>query len=121
MPYEVYKIAHVIGVVLVFAALGGQAFWVRQGGTKEATEGRGMLMATHGVGLLVLLVAGFGMHAKAGFGWDQGWVWAKIALWLAIGGLIAVPWRRPDLAVPIWWSLPALGGLAAWLAIAKPF
>jgi hypothetical protein len=37
-----------------------------------------------------------------------------------LGGLIAVPYRRPDLARAVFIAIPALGGLAAWLAIYKP-
>jgi len=40
---------------------------------------------------------------------------------LTLGALVALPYRRPDLARLVFIALPVLGGLASWLAIYKPF
>jgi hypothetical protein len=38
-----------------------------------------------------------------------------------VGGLVGVPYRRPDLARSVFLAVPLLGTIAAWLAIYKPF
>lgn len=121
MPYEVYKLLHFFGIFLVFGALGGQLFFVINGGAKDTAVGRGLLAATHGLGLLAVLVGGFGMHAKLHIDGFPGWFLGKLAVWLVLGGLIAVGWRAPKLAKPLFLGLPVLGLIAAWLAVYKPF
>ena len=72
-----------------------------------------------GIALVLILVSGFGMLAKLGYGFP-GWVILKIVIWLFIGGVIALIRRMPQHAVIFWWALPALGAFAAFLAIYKP-
>ena len=48
------------------------------------------------------------------------WVWLKVAIWLAVGGVVTLVRRRPSWAGALWVLLPLLGGAAAWLAIYKP-
>lgn len=123
MSYTFYKILHVASVLAVFAALGGACLHAMQGGGREGNSGRGALHALHGIALFLALVGGFGLLARLGMatGWP-GWVWAKLVVWLVLGGLLMVPARRPALARPILLGvLPLLGLAAAWLAIAKPF
>jgi hypothetical protein len=122
MPYEVYKVLHVFGVVLLFTALGGVTLHAMNGGTKESNTSRAVSSASHGVALLLILVAGFGMLAKLGLtAAIPGYVWAKLVVWLLLGAAIAIVPRQPSLAKALWWVFPLLGGAAAWLAIAKPF
>jgi len=122
MSLEVYKILHVFGVALLFAALGGVTLHAMNGGTRESNPSRAVVSASHGVALLVILVAGFGMLAKLGMtAAIPGYVWAKLAIWLLLGAAIAIVPRQPSLAKALWWVFPVLGGAAAWLAIAKPF
>jgi hypothetical protein len=121
MTYETYKILHLTGIVWLFASLGAQALHGLGGGTRESHPARGLIMGSHGVALLLTFVAGFGLHAKAQIQGYPGWFWGKLLVWLALGALIAVPVRKPALAKPAFLALPFLGGLAAWLAIGKPF
>lgn len=122
MSYEFYKILHLAAVIGVFVSLGAVCFHAMNGGNKAAATGRGLVSALHGAGLLLALVAGFGLLARTGLmgGWP-GWVWAKLTLWVLLGALVAVPYRRPDLARPVLLALPVLALVAAWLAILKPF
>ena len=76
---------------------------------------------TSGVGLVLILVAGFGSIAKVYGNQFQTWMILKILIWLVLGGLIVLINRKPALAVPLWWTLIALGGLAAFLVYARPF
>ena len=116
MTYTFYKLLHVLGVLLLFVALGGAL-----GGGGREPIGRRLVSITHGLGILLLLVAGFGMVARLGIAWPYPlWLWGKIAVWLVLGGGLALLWRRPQLARPLWWAVPLLGFVAVWLAIAKP-
>ncbi|MEE9207718.1 MAG: hypothetical protein V3U67_04975 [Gemmatimonadota bacterium] len=120
MSVNVYLVAHVVGIAMVFMALGGAAHHALNGGTRVDNQARGVTAAFHGVGLLLLLVSGFGMLARLNLSFS-GWVGAKLAIWLTLGAALSVLLRRPDKARLLWWGLPVLGGLAAWLAVAKPF
>ena len=76
---------------------------------------------TSGIGLILALVAGFGMAHKGGFGFHAGWVIAKIAIWVIIGALTAVVNRKAEAGKSLWWGLLVLGSAAAIIAIYKPF
>ena len=120
-PYELYKILHVIGILAVWTALGALALHGAAGGTKETNPFRKGTAITHGVGMLLILVGGFGMLARLGASAGHGWVGAKLLIWLLVGGMVALPLRKPALAGPIFFALPVLGGLAAAIALYKPF
>jgi len=124
ISYQAYKVIHLIGIFLTLAALAGLALAAASGATKQTNPARKLISVSHGVGLLVVLVGGFGLLARLGVIHGSafpGWVWAKLAIWVTMGALVAVPYRRPDLARLVFIALPVLGGLAAWLAIYKPF
>lgn len=124
ISYAVYRLLHFIGIFLVLTALGGLALHAGSGGTRATSRARGMIAALHGIGVLLILVAGFGLLARlgimhgAGF---PGWIWAKLAIWLVIGAWMALPYRFPALARASLLVVPALGAVAAYLAIFKPF
>ena len=82
---------------------------------------RKLVMITHGVGMLMVLVAGFGLLAKLGTSQGTGWVIGKLVLWLSLGAVIVVLNRRPQWARSMWYLIPILGGLAVYLAVYKPF
>lgn len=124
MSYEFYKALHILGIALLFISLGGLAGHALNGGTKETNKGRGLMVASHGIGLLLILVAGFGMLAKLGMmspGSWGGWVHAKITLWIALGAAVALVYRGPALARALWVVVPILAAMAGWLALTKPF
>ena len=89
------------------------------GGDKQH-PGRKLIGITHGVALLVVLVAGFGMIAKMKIGFP-GWIWGKMGIWLALGASLAVIPKIPKLAKVFWLGLIFIAALAAYLAIQKPF
>ncbi|RMH68929.1 MAG: hypothetical protein D6685_01670 [Bacteroidetes bacterium] len=120
MSYTFYKVLHLLGVMMVFLALGGAL--VRSRLPEQTASWKKLIAITHGVGLLVLLVAGFGLLARLGVFWPMpAWALLKIVIWLLVGGLIALINRKPD-SGPVWWYLTlVLGLLAAYLALYKPF
>lgn len=123
ISHAAYWYMHIFGIALVLLALGGVAFHAMAGGTRETSGGRGIAAASHGLGLLLVLTAGFGMLARLGIvqGGLPGWIWAKLGVWAVLGGLIAVPYRWPGLAKPVWAATAGLVLLAGWLAHSKPF
>lgn len=121
MSYEFYKVLHILGIAAVFMASGAQVSHVLRGGTKDDDPARSLVLASHGLGLVIALVAGFGMHAKLGVDGFPGWFVGKLLLWLFLGGAVALPYRNPALAKPLWGGLVVVAALATWLAAFKPF
>lgn len=123
MTLAAYKLLHVLGMLFLFAALGGSALvhWVRPeaGALARARKIAGI---THGVALLLLAFAGFGALARLGLTSAALplWVWGKIVLWALLGAAPFLLRRRPGLAALFWWLLPLLGAAAAYLAFYKP-
>lgn len=121
MTIVFYDVLHVFGAILLFIGLGGLGGLALVDVAPEAKKKARMLFVIfHGVGLLVLLVAGFGAIAKLGTGFPP-WVFVKIGIWLFFGASLTLFKRVPHMA-KIWLMLlPALGLAAAYLGNYKPF
>jgi hypothetical protein len=119
MPTELYKLLHLFGLVLAFVAIGGLALHGVNGGTKDSNKARKLAAMTHGIGMLLLLLGGFGMLAKAGGGFPP-WIIGKLAIWFLIGASMMPLQRKPELAKTLWFALPVLAIVAASLALYKP-
>lgn len=123
MSHQLYNVIHIIGIILLMSALGGAAVRVMTAGS-DAPGTRRLLAALHGTGVLFVLVGGFGMLARLGFmhgGSFPGWLWVKLAIWGLLAAAPLIPRRRPTWARPLLLALPLLGGIAAYMAIYKPF
>lgn len=127
MSYAVYKVLHLLGILAVFTSLGAAAMLALRSGTHadEDRPVRKVVMMMHGLGLVVVIIAGFGLAAKrgmmtSGLGAWPTWIYGKIALWLVLGA--AVGWIRRSGGRALWWvvGLPLIGALAAWLAVMQP-
>ena len=116
--YLLFKIVHVFGVMLLFAAVGGLAGMAAAGRAADARWAR-ML---HGIALLIVFLAGFAllsslkMSAPGSWG---AWVWIKLGVWLLLGASLALARREPH-ARWVLVGLPVLGAVAAWAAFVKP-
>ena len=118
MPYEIYKLMHVVGLLLLFLGMGGQLLGA---GSERGHAPKGTAIL-HAVGLLAMLVGGFGMMARLGVQWPwPGWLITKLGVWLTIGALPVVVRRQLIPHSLAWLVAVVLGGFAAWLAISKPF
>jgi hypothetical protein len=122
ISYSVYRIVHLVGIFLLLVILGGLSYGAgRARGTGAAPR---LAMALHGIALFVVLLGGFGLLARLGIvhgmSWP-GWVWAKLGVWVLLGAAVVIPKRKPEWGMGLLVLLPALGGVAAWLAIFKPF
>jgi hypothetical protein len=94
------------------------------GRPKRENPNHRSLLALHGLGALMTLTGGFGLLARMGVGHGQpfpGWAWAKLILWVILGGIIALPYRSTTLARLLLFIVPLLGLLGAYLANYKPF
>ena len=116
ISYTAYKVLHVLGVLLVFTAFGAML-------TTPANSRNKTAAIFHGLGLVILLVTGFGLMSRLGISHTAlpGWVWAKALIWLIFGGIIVLIKRKLELRGVLWYLLVILGTFAAYLALYKPF
>jgi hypothetical protein len=118
-----YQLLHIVGILLVFIALGGLSLHGINGGSRETNRARVLVALTHGVGLLIVLGAGFGLLARGVMrqgGGIPGWVWPKLCIWLVLAALVVVPYRKPGWSRALWFALPLLGAAAAYTVLYKP-
>lgn len=121
MELATYRVIHILSMALLFTAMGGLLLASRAGVTTGAS--RKTAGMTHGIALILLLVTGFGALARIGLsnpGVWPAWLWFKFLIWLVFGGVLVLVRRAPRATTLLWWVLPILGGLAAYLAIYKP-
>ncbi len=118
---DIYRLIHLAGIFFVLMGFGALILNAVSGGGREAPW-RKTAIITHGVGLFLVLLGGFGMLARLGIHWPwPGWIIAKFAVWILLGGLVAVPRRAPGASKALWWVILLLAVIAAWIARAKPF
>lgn len=118
MPYQFYQIIHLVGVFMVFLAYGGLIVRSATGSDNKGLRRLGGI--TSGIGLLLILVGGFGLLARLNYGWP-GWVLVKVAIWVVLGGMIVLINRKPELSQIYWWSTVVLGLVALLMVVLKPF
>lgn len=121
ISYSVYKVMHLTGVLMVFFAVGASLMHFINQGTK-IHPWKKFLAITHGIGILVSLVGGFGLLARLGL--VQGlptWAIVKLVIWTYFAVITAIIPRKPALAKPLWLLSLVLGSCTAYLAIFKPF
>jgi NAD/NADP transhydrogenase beta subunit len=105
-----YHVLHVIGAILVFVGIGSLL-------SSNGNARTGAIY--HGIGLLILLIAGFGLIAKLKIVYTSTFVLAKLGIWLALGFLPVLAKKRtlnPGFIVGI---AIVLGATAAYLGYTK--
>lgn len=125
MSYQFYKLLHIFGLLLVFSSLGAVVMFSASPTEEGPTRAlRKLAVIGHGIGLVIMFVAGFGLMARLqitqGGVWPA-WVYIKVALWLVIGVATLPLKKSPALAKPFLLVIPLVGALAAFVAIYKPF
>ncbi|MES2963411.1 MAG: hypothetical protein V4760_05940 [Bdellovibrionota bacterium] len=121
MSYEFYKVLHLLGIFMVIATLGGMILHVANGGTRDFMLRKRVSMV-HGVGLLLALIGGFGLLARLGLvNGLPTWAIAKLVIWLTLGALPALVYRKRELAKYFMPLMVGLAAIAGYLAIYKPF
>ena len=122
LRYEIYTIIHIIGAFAVFLGIGGAivrgAYEKRDG--QDHKPFKKLSGITHGIGLMALLISGFGLISVLGSGF-QIWMGLKMLIWLALGLIVAPIRRMPKFGNLFWTVVLLLGALAVFLAKHKPF
>mgnify|MGYP001627212412 CR=1 FL=1 len=85
-----YHIAHLVGLIFVFAGFGALL----------SAETARSAMKWHGIGLVISLISGFGLVAKLGLSYSSPGLLVKMALWLVLGFLPVLA-RRKVLPAPV--------------------
>ncbi len=118
MSPQFYSVLHLLGVIMLFMGYG--ALLGRSMAGSDDKKVRRLGSITSGVGLLLMLVAGFGLLARLYDNTFHPWIIAKIVIWLVLGGLIVAINRKPSAATPLWWITLALGLLAVVFVYIRP-
>ncbi len=110
MDPTVYKIIHLTGIAALALGVGG----MMAGGPN-----RKPFAILQGLGLLVMLISGFGLLAKLHLGYPPFAI-VKTVLWVVIGALPAILRRlKLPVAAAMCISL-TLVAIMAWLGVMKP-
>ena len=113
MSFQFYQVLHLFTVVM----LGGVTFAAL---ANPLPERRRTILIWSGVNALAVLVSGFGMLAIGGFGFP-GWVFIKLAAWLALAAIAGIAFRRPQQAQQLMIVVVVALLLAVGAAVLKPF
>jgi len=101
-------------------SLGGVMVHVANQGSRETNHWRKFIAIMHGVGVTLVLVAGFGLLARLGIHWPWPlWVIVKLSVWLVIGAFPTLVYRRVLSPIGAWWVLTLLALIAAMSATYK--
>ena len=111
MSPATYHLLHLIGVILVFVGIGSLL-------SPNGNARTGAMY--HGIGLLILLVAGFGLIAKLQLSYTAPFVLAKVGIWLVLGFLPVLAKKRTLNPGAIVGIATVLGCIAAVLGYLKP-
>jgi hypothetical protein len=117
VSYELFVLLHIVGIVLLFLAIGGLCLHGIGGGTRDTNPARGLLAATHGFGTLIIIVTGFGMLGVKYGGAMPGWVHPKLLVWLCLAAVPSLIGRKPSSARIIWGIAPVLAVVAAYFGL----
>lgn len=120
MSTQFYLVLHLIGVIVLFYALGGLALHVYNGGTRNFGSRR-FVMLVHGIAMMLVLIPGFGLLAKTGVAWPWPfWVWAKLAAWLVLGGITHLILKKTAWAKAMYFVVLLIGAFAILMVELKP-
>ncbi len=116
LSYEVYKILHILTIVVFFSF----------GAVMLYTDAPKHVKIINGVASFLILVGGMGLLARVGVGHGGGfpfWVWAKMAIWLVLAVAFPVSAKRlpQNLRFPAYGLFLALLFAAHYFALYKPY
>ena len=105
---------------MIFVAYGALLLNGMQDGGKKFAHRR-LPNITHGLGLVIALVGGFGLLARIEVvsPWPL-WVWLKLSIWIFYGFASPFVRKSPQMAKTLWFVIIGLGMTAAYLAHFKP-
>jgi uncharacterized membrane protein len=123
MSYAVYKLMHYLGIFVLITALAATSMHVLRGGSRTDNPYRRALGIAHGIAAALILTGGFGMLARLGVmhGALPNWIYAKLAIWVALAAAMALPYRGRGYARALLIAVPLLAVVAGAVALYKPF
>ncbi len=110
-----YKVIHLAGVIGLFTSFG--AILASSGACEKCRKGATVL---HGISLLLLLAAGFGLLAKLYQNQFHPWVIGKLVIWVLLGVAPVLAKRKVVPNPVILVGVLVLGVAAVCLGITKP-
>lgn len=112
--YTTYKFIHIASLIIVFLAIGGLT------AAANNAVSRKLFSIIHGIFLIIVFVAGFGLIAKLDLNYPWPiWVWCKLAGWLIVGMAPKFAKSWSPLMTILFYGFIAT--LMAYLALFKPF
>ncbi|NWK57187.1 hypothetical protein HW115_16310 [Verrucomicrobiaceae bacterium N1E253] len=108
--FEIYRLLHFAGIFTLLYAFGSLFIG------KNYNKGAAML---HGVGLLLILVSGFGMQAVMNHGFPI-WIILKLLIWVAFGGFLVLAKKSVINGFTAWVLILTLGLCSVYLAKHRP-
>ncbi len=118
MPPQFYYVLHMTGILMLFMGYGALLARSLAGGEDRRVRRLGAI--TSGVGLIFILVAGFGLLSTIHGNTFHGWVIAKIVVWIVLGAAIVAINRKPAAAMALWWITLGLGVVSSILVYYRP-
>lgn len=122
MPYDIYKLIHLLGIFVLVTTLAMASTHLLRGGTRADFPRRRALGISHGAASFLILLGGFGMLARLGIVHDAlpGWILLKLGIWLLLSAALALALRATAGARAVLVGTPLLALLAAAIALYKP-
>lgn len=113
MSFQFYQVIHLFSVIM----LAGVAFAAL---ANPLPERRRTVLVWSGVAALATFVSGFGLLGIGSFGFP-GWVFVKLAAWLALAAIAGIAFRRTEQTQPLMIVVVVAVLLAVGVAVLKPF
>ena len=114
--YQTYKMVHYLGFMLLFFGIGGVLI-PNLAGLKLQGKPRLAAFITHGLGMFLILLGGFGMLARLQLEGIPPWIHVKLAIWLILGVSIGLAKRMPSWLLLV--AIMAIAMIAPYMAIFK--
>ena len=101
--YDTYKLLHLAGAFAVTMAYGGLGMWAMNEKDDSENRFRKVGMMSHGIGLMAIILGGFGMLSNmySDSPFSQGWVHMKLGIWILLGGGLTLLKKKPEYAKEI--------------------
>ena len=112
MSVTFYQILHLVSLFV----LTGYTFYA----FAAPPETRKRVLMITGIATFLMLVGGFGLQAKLKVGWP-GWLFVKLACWLALSALAGLGYRRRGAAGALVVAAIAILIVAVLMVYTRPF
>ena len=118
LSHATYKVIHLLGIFLLFSGMG--SLWASVAASSDSARSttRRLGLAAHGLAMVLILVAGFGMMARLqiSHSWPL-WIWLKLIIWLLLAGYPVLLKRQERPSAILFFLAPLLGAFAAYAAL----